>query len=94
VETKVVFILFFQGLQLHARVRKICEGFQATLYQCPELPEEQGRRMQAVEQHISELRSVIQTSQDHAHTQLGKIARKIQTWQTKVKFHADKVRSK
>ena len=87
-ENKVVFILFFQGLQLHARVRKICEGFQATLYQCPELPEEQDHMTQAVEQRISDLKSVIQTTQDHAHTQLGKIARKIETWQTKVNFHS------
>eukprot|EP00731_Ephydatia_muelleri_P034530 Em0064g12a len=34
--SKCVFILFFQGDQLRTRVKKICEGFRATLYECPE----------------------------------------------------------
>ena len=33
---KDVFIIFFQGDQLQQRVRKICAGFAATLYPCPE----------------------------------------------------------
>ena len=32
---KSVFIIFFQGEQLKSRVKKICEGFRATLYPCP-----------------------------------------------------------
>ncbi|XP_026679578.1 V-type proton ATPase 116 kDa subunit a-like [Diaphorina citri] len=35
---KSVFIIFFQGDQLKTRVMKICEGFRATLYPCPEAP--------------------------------------------------------
>uniref|UniRef100_A0A1I8FGZ5 V-type proton ATPase subunit a n=1 Tax=Macrostomum lignano TaxID=282301 RepID=A0A1I8FGZ5_9PLAT len=31
---KSVFIIFFQGEQLKTRVKKICEGFRATLYPC------------------------------------------------------------
>merc|ERR1719195_664469 len=32
---KSVFVTFFQGEQLKSRVKKICEGFRATLYPCP-----------------------------------------------------------
>src|SRR5256885_14924159 len=35
---KSVFIIFFQGEQLKTRVKKICEGFRATLYPCPDTP--------------------------------------------------------
>ena len=43
---KCVFIVFFQGEQLKIRVKKICEGFRATLYPCPETPAE--RREMAI----------------------------------------------
>ena len=33
---KSVFVIFFQGEQLKTRVKKICEGFRATLYPCPD----------------------------------------------------------
>lgn len=33
---KSVFVIFFQGEQLKGRVKKICEGFRATLYPCPD----------------------------------------------------------
>ena len=33
---KSVFVIFFQGEQLKSRVKKICEGFRATLYPCPD----------------------------------------------------------
>lgn len=35
---KAVFLVFFQGDQLKARVEKICEGFHAKIYHCPERP--------------------------------------------------------
>ncbi|VDM57570.1 unnamed protein product [Angiostrongylus costaricensis] len=37
---KTVFIIFFQGDQLKTKVKKICEGFRATLYPCPDTPQE------------------------------------------------------
>lgn len=33
---KNVFIIFFQGDRLQAKIRKICESFGATIYPCPE----------------------------------------------------------
>jgi V-type H+-transporting ATPase subunit a len=33
---KDVFIVFYQGSQLETRIKKICDGFQASLYPCPD----------------------------------------------------------
>lgn len=33
---KNVFIVFFQGDRLQAKIKKICESFGATVYPCPE----------------------------------------------------------
>ncbi|XP_064397872.1 V-type proton ATPase 116 kDa subunit a 1-like [Halichondria panicea] len=84
-ENKIVFILFFQGDQLRTRVRKICDGFRATLYQCPETADERAQMVGQVAARISDLQSVLQTTEEHSITQLTEIAQDLDTWQTKVK---------
>ena len=81
---KVVFILFFQGDELRTRVRKICEAFHATLYQCPETAKERQKMRVAVTQRIQDLDIVLQTSKEHSSNQLREIARDLDIWQTKV----------
>jgi V-type H+-transporting ATPase subunit a len=82
---KIVFILFFQGDQLRTRVKKICEGFHATLYQCPETANERAEMSVAVSNRISDLTTVLRTTEDHSVTQLQEIALTLDTWKTKVK---------
>jgi V-type H+-transporting ATPase subunit a len=82
---KVVFILFFQGDQLRTRVRKICEGFRATLYQCPETSGEREQMTVAVSNRIRDLESVLHTTEEHSFTQLQEVAVDIDAWQTKVR---------
>ena len=84
-EYKVVFILFFQGDQLRTRVRKICEAFRATLYQCPETAPERQEMTVAVEQRIVDLQSVLQTTEEHSIIQFTSIAQELDTWQMKVR---------
>ncbi|KAL5510315.1 hypothetical protein EMCRGX_G005842 [Ephydatia muelleri] len=55
--SKCVFILFFQGDQLRTRVKKICEGFRATLYECPET---QVQRMELSVQKLREIADEIE----------------------------------
>jgi V-type H+-transporting ATPase subunit a len=81
---KVVFVLFFQGDALRTRVRKICEGFRATLYQCPETPDERREMETAVSNRIVDLENVLQTTQDHSVTQLEEIGQQLDMWQQKV----------
>ena len=80
----MVFILFFQGDQLRSRVRKICEGFRATLYQCPETAAEREEMTVAVDHRIHDLNSVLETTEDHSNKQFRDIALEIDVWQTKV----------
>ena len=83
-EQKIVFILFFQGDQLRSRVRKICEAFRATLYQCPETADERQEMTVAVLQRINDLRAVLHTTEQHSITQFAEIAQELDTWRTKV----------
>ena len=80
----MVFILFFQGDQLRTRVRKICEGFRATLYQCPEMASERHEMTRAVQKRIVDLESVLQTTEQHSVNQLSEVAKELEKWETKV----------
>lgn len=55
---KSVFIIFFQGDQLKTRVKKICEGFRATLYPCPETPADRREMAMGVMTRIEDLNTV------------------------------------
>lgn len=55
---KSVFIIFFQGDQLKTRVKKICEGFRATLYPCPESPSDRREMAMGVMTRIEDLNTV------------------------------------
>lgn len=55
---KSVFIIFFQGDQLKTRVKKICEGFRATLYPCPEAPADRREMAMGVMTRIEDLNTV------------------------------------
>ncbi len=79
-----MFILFFQGDQLRSRVRKICEAFRATLYQCPETAEERQKMSMAVSQRMEDLTSVLDTTEEHYRSQMSAIGKDMDVWQTKV----------
>ncbi|XP_023224454.1 V-type proton ATPase 116 kDa subunit a-like [Centruroides sculpturatus] len=55
---KSVVVIFFQGEQLKTRVKKICEGFQATLYPCPETPADRREMSIGVMTRIEDLNTV------------------------------------
>ena len=80
-----MFILFFQGDQLRTRVRKICEGFRATLYQCPEKAAERKEMTRAVGQRIVDLESVLETTEQHSVNLLSEVAKDLEKWETKVR---------
>lgn len=81
---KNVFVLFFQGDQLRLRVKKICEGFRATLYECPPTAAKRREMSMAVSGRINDLTTVLQQTKDHSVTQLEEIAGQIETWKQKV----------
>lgn len=82
---KSVFIIFFQGDQLKTRVKKICEGFRATLYPCPETPAERREMAIGVMTRIEDLNTVLGQTQDHRHRVLVAAAKNIKNWFVKVR---------
>ncbi|CAH1405957.1 unnamed protein product [Nezara viridula] len=82
---KSVFIIFFQGDQLKTRVKKICEGFRATLYPCPEAPADRREMAMGVMTRIEDLNTVLGQTQDHRHRVLVAAAKNIKSWFVKVR---------
>ncbi|XP_059489793.1 V-type proton ATPase 116 kDa subunit a 1 isoform X2 [Neocloeon triangulifer] len=82
---KSVFIIFFQGDQLKSRVKKICEGFRATLYPCPEAPSDRREMAMGVMTRIEDLNTVLGQTQDHRHRVLAAAAKNITNWFIKVR---------
>ncbi|WKY01213.1 hypothetical protein Q1695_015316 [Nippostrongylus brasiliensis] len=82
---KTVFIIFFQGDQLKTKVKKICEGFRATLYPCPDTPQERREMSIGVMTRIEDLKTVLGQTQDHRHRVLVAAAKNVRMWLTKVR---------
>ncbi|XP_053210628.1 V-type proton ATPase 116 kDa subunit a 1-like isoform X2 [Panonychus citri] len=82
---KSVFIIFFQGEQLKSRVKKICEGFRATLYPCPETAADRREMIAGVVARIDELNTVLKQTTEHRHRVLVAAAKHIKNWIIKVR---------
>ncbi|MEQ2240725.1 hypothetical protein ILYODFUR_018090, partial [Ilyodon furcidens] len=82
---KSVFIIFFQGDQLKNRVKKICEGFRATLYPCPETPQERKEMLAGVNARIDDLQMVLNQTEDHRQRVLQAAAKTLRVWFIKVR---------
>ncbi|XP_060757952.1 V-type proton ATPase 116 kDa subunit a isoform X1 [Neoarius graeffei] len=82
---KSVFIIFFQGDQLKNRVKKICEGFRATLYPCPETPQERKEMAVGVNTRIDDLLMVLNQTEDHRQRVLQAASKTLRVWFIKVR---------
>jgi len=82
---KSVFIIFFQGEQLKSRVKKICEGFRATLYPCPDQAADRREMAVGVMQRLEDLNTVLGQTNDHRHRVLVAAAKNIKIWFVKVR---------
>ncbi|ESO04672.1 hypothetical protein HELRODRAFT_187007 [Helobdella robusta] len=89
---KTVFLIFFQGEQLKSKVLKMCEGFHATIYPCPETRLERRNMALGVMSRLEDLNIVLKQTQDHQLSVLRDASRDIQTWtigvhKTKAIYH-------
>ncbi|XP_075240607.1 V-type proton ATPase 116 kDa subunit a 1-like isoform X7 [Convolutriloba macropyga] len=82
---KCVFIVFFQGEQLGNRVKKICEGFRATLYPCPEDTAQRRETLKGVEARIADLQTVLDQTLSHRARVLESAAANLPQWFCKVR---------
>lgn len=77
---KSVFVAFFQGDELKSRIKKICAGYRASLYQCPSAYDERDAMFKGVRTRIQDLQMVLNQTQDHRHRVLVEVAKKIPEW--------------
>ncbi|XP_046917281.2 V-type ATPase subunit a family protein Vha100-1 isoform X1 [Dermatophagoides farinae] len=82
---KSVFIIFFQGEQLQTKVKKICEGFRATLYPCPERVTDRREMITGVMSRIEDLNTVLSQTQEHRYRVLMAAAKNVRNWFIKVR---------
>ncbi|KYO36489.1 hypothetical protein Y1Q_0024220 [Alligator mississippiensis] len=82
---KNVFIIFYQGEQLRQKIKKICEGFRATMYPCPESATERREMVDGVNTRIEDLNTVITQTESHRQRLLHEAAVNLWTWGIKVK---------
>jgi len=82
---KTVFILFFQGEQLKSKVKKICDGFKATVYPCPDNASERRDMGMGVMTRIEELKTVLDQSLNLRKSLLKNAAQNLKTWFCKVR---------
>jgi V-type H+-transporting ATPase subunit a len=82
---KTVFIVFFQGQQLKSKIKKICEGFRASLYPCPEEVSDRREMIGNVVSRIEDLNTVLCQTTEHRHRILLASAKNIKNWFIKVR---------
>ncbi|KAA3673232.1 V-type H+-transporting ATPase subunit a [Paragonimus westermani] len=82
---KSVFLVFFQGDQLRTRVKKICEGFHASISPCPD--SQVDRRNMAIEVigKIEDLETVLTQTKQHRQRILETAAKNLRVWFIKVR---------
>uniref|UniRef100_A0A3P8TMA4 V-type proton ATPase subunit a n=1 Tax=Amphiprion percula TaxID=161767 RepID=A0A3P8TMA4_AMPPE len=82
---KQFFFMNIPNYQLKNRVKKICEGFRATLYPCPETPQERKEMLAGVNARIEDLQMVLNQTEDHRQRVLQAAAKTVRVWFIKVR---------
>lgn len=82
---KTVFAAFFQGEQLKSRIKKVCSGFHASLYACPNTSAERDEMVNGVRTRLEDLNLVLNQTQDHRQRVLVNVAKELQNWSVMVR---------
>ncbi|ERE86773.1 V-type proton ATPase 116 kDa subunit a isoform X1 [Cricetulus griseus] len=81
---KNIFIIFYQGEQLRLKIKKICDGFRATIYPCPEPAAERKEMLASVNVRLEDLITVITQTESHRQRLLQEAASNWHSWVIKV----------
>ncbi|XP_036184927.1 V-type proton ATPase 116 kDa subunit a isoform X4 [Myotis myotis] len=81
---KNMFIIFYQGEQLRQKIRKICEGFRATIYPCPEPAAERKEMLAGINTRLEDIVTVITQTESHRQSLLQEAAANWHSWVVKV----------
>jgi len=81
---KAVFMAVFQGEQLQSKVKKISEGFRATIYPCLDSLDERTEMTRGVMQRMTDLQTVLGKSREQRNRTLQSIGQNVYKWNIKV----------
>jgi len=81
---KDVFIIFYQGERSQAKIKKICETFDAKQYRCPDTAAERKELLQQVNSRLLDLEAVLERTRKHRRGVLYDIGKHLRDWQMKV----------
>ena len=82
---KSLFLIFFQGEELKIRVKKVCEGYHADVYPCPDSSAERTEMLAGVEARLEDLARVLQETNDHRMNFLNDKMMNLMTWLIEVR---------
>lgn len=82
---KSVFMIFYQGEALKSRVKKICEGYHAVVYPCPEKASERREMKYGVNTRLEDMKTVLDETEIHRRRLLETGARNLRLWFTKIR---------
>lgn len=82
---KSLFTLFLQGPKLESLARKICEGFKADIYPCPESLDERLEMLNSIDSRLSEMEIVINKSEEQRNRVLVSVGENILSWKIKLR---------
>ncbi|VDO15281.1 unnamed protein product [Rodentolepis nana] len=81
---KCMFLIFFQGEQLRSRAEKVCEGYHATIYACPDTHEKRQAMLLDVTSRREDLQMVLNRTIEHRARVLESAADRLREWFYKV----------
>uniref|UniRef100_A0A8C7RC95 V-type proton ATPase subunit a n=1 Tax=Oncorhynchus mykiss TaxID=8022 RepID=A0A8C7RC95_ONCMY len=82
---KDVFVVFVQGDQIRGKIRKLCDGFHASMYPCPNNAYARKEMRTNANTRIEDLRLVLKRTEEFRETTLTAAAANLQEWTSKVK---------
>ncbi|KAI4459103.1 vacuolar proton atpase [Holotrichia oblita] len=82
---KTVFVAFYQGEQLKSRINKVCTGFHASIYSCPNISQEREEMLKNVRTQIEDVTLVLNQTKDHRQRVLVGVAKELQNWTVMVR---------
>jgi len=77
---KTVFVAFFQGENLKSRVKKVCAGFHASIYPCPDTAAERREMVESLGRRLEDLKLVLNQTHDHRYRVLTEVAKTLHSW--------------
>lgn len=83
-QKKTVFVVFYQGERLGAKIQKICESFGVNVYQCPETQAERTNSLSQVRSRLEMLNKLLEKGWQQRTQILRAIAMQLVFWKTRV----------